>query len=87
MVLWACSSKRGKFRHFTGTAVVSRVSRVSRLSKVMAGIRVSVRIKVSLVVVIEWRYDFPTLREWTVELYVGFPTCSHSQNNKQHKHT
>ena len=56
MVFWACSSKRGEFRRFTGTVRVSigfsRVGRVSSLSKVMAGIRVSVRIMVILVLMI-----------------------------------
>ena len=42
----------------------SRVSRVSRLSKVRVGIRVSVRIRVSLVLVTWWGQDFPTCSEW-----------------------
>jgi len=39
-------------RRFTGTLKMSTVSRVSRLSKVRVGIRVSIRISVSLVLVI-----------------------------------
>jgi len=49
--LWACSSKRGEFRCFTDTV------RVSRVGKVRVGIRVSVRIRVSLVLVIGRRYS------------------------------
>ena len=41
---------------------------MSRLSKVRAGITVSVRIKVSLVLVIGWRYNFLTLSEWSCML-------------------
>ena len=46
--MWACSSKRGEFRCFTGTV------RVSRANEARVGIRVSVRIRVSLVLVIGW---------------------------------
>ena len=35
------------------------------MSKVRIGIRVSVRIRVSLVLVIEWGQDFPTWNEWS----------------------
>jgi len=49
MVLWDCSSKkRGEFHRLTDTV------RVSTLSKVRVGIRISVRIRVSLVLVIAW---------------------------------
>ena len=48
ILLWACSSKRGEFRCFTGTV------RVSRANEARVGIRVSVRIRVSLVLVIGW---------------------------------
>ena len=57
--MWACSSKRGEFRRFTGTV------RVSRVNEFRDGIRVSVRIRVSLVLVIGWVQDFPTWRDWS----------------------
>jgi len=47
VALWDCSSKTDEFRRFTGTI---RVNRASSLNKV----RVSVRITISLVLVIGW---------------------------------
>ena len=46
--MWACPSKRGEFRHFTVT------NRVSRVSRVRVAITVSVRSRVSLILVIGW---------------------------------
>ena len=46
MVLCDCLSKRGEFHCFTGTI------RFCRVSKVRVGIRVHIRIKLSLVLVI-----------------------------------
>jgi len=45
MVLCDCLSKRGEFQCFTGTI------RFCRVSKVRVGIRVNIRIRVSLVLV------------------------------------
>jgi len=73
--LWACLSKRSEFRCFTGTG------RVSRVSKVGIGIRVSIRIRVSLVLVSDGLgIGLPNVER--VELYVGFPACSHSWKKK-----
>ena len=55
MVFRTCSSKRGELHRFT---VISRVSRV----------RVSVRIRVSLVLETGWRQDFPM---WTEMRYMS----------------
>ena len=66
MVLWACSSKRCEFRHFTVT------NRVSRVSSVTIGIRVIVRIRVSLVLAIGRGQDFPTWNE-----------CSHTSGSRR----
>ena len=51
-------TSHSQFRCFTGTV------RVCRVSKVRVGITVSVRIMVSLVLVIGWVWDFPTWSEW-----------------------
>ena len=46
---WTCSLEKGEFLHFT---VMIRVSRVNRVS--MVRVRVSIRFRVSLVLVIRW---------------------------------
>ena len=61
-----------EFHRFTHTV---RISGVIRVSKVRVGIRVSIRIGVSLVLVTGWGQDFPT---WSELSYVGFLTCNHS---------
>jgi len=39
MVLWACSSKRGEFRHFTVTIRLVGFSKISRVSRVRVEVR------------------------------------------------
>ena len=52
MVLWACSSNTEEFRRFLLQLGFSMVRRVSKVSRVMVGVRLSVKIRVSLVSVI-----------------------------------
>jgi len=52
MVLWVCSSHTKEFCRFLLQLGFSMIRRVSKVSRVMVGVRISVKIRVSLVSVI-----------------------------------